>query len=88
MAVEAGTFDARSDRVLVRSPMVVDEQGWRELSDLHTQTLSAAMEIGARSAERLAKSGEPGIEARNVLALFEIPRLTRKLPPPGRIDGP
>src|SRR5918998_1182329 len=30
-AIEAGTFEARPDRHLSRSPLVLDEQGWGEL---------------------------------------------------------
>ena len=34
-SIEEGLFDQRLDRVLARTPVVLDEDGWRELSELH-----------------------------------------------------
>ena len=70
-AIRTGTFDKRLDRYLVRVPLRVDERGWRELTDLHQQTMHAAFEIQARSTVRLRESGEPGIAARSVQLMFE-----------------
>jgi DNA-binding transcriptional ArsR family regulator len=56
-AVEAGTFDARLNRYLVRQVLQVDEQGFAELHDLDEQRYLETLEIEARSAERCA--GDP-----------------------------
>ena len=40
----------------LRTPMVVDEDGFQELSELHTEMLERTLEIQARSAERMAES--------------------------------
>jgi AcrR family transcriptional regulator len=72
-SIESGRFDARPERVLVRAPLIVDEQGWQELSQLHAEMLAAALEIQARSGGRLAAGGEGSIEVRNLSALFEMP---------------
>jgi hypothetical protein len=52
----------------------VDEQGWRELIEIHEKAFRASLETQARSAERMRKSGEAGIEGRSVQALFEPER--------------
>jgi AcrR family transcriptional regulator len=73
-AIERGTFDARTDRHLSRMPLLLDAQGWRELSALHNQTFHTTVEIQAESAERLQRSGGQGISAVSVQAMFEMPK--------------
>jgi DNA-binding transcriptional ArsR family regulator len=72
-AIEAGTFDARPDLHLSRSPLVLDERGWGELADALTGVLDEAQRIARRSAGRLAKSAQEGIPAMLVLMHFETP---------------
>jgi DNA-binding transcriptional ArsR family regulator len=73
-AVEQGTFDARLDRHLSRSPFTVDEEGWGELHDMLAKTLEQAERIAARSAKRLAKSPQGGIPTKVVMMHFESPQ--------------
>jgi DNA-binding transcriptional ArsR family regulator len=70
-AIKEGTFEKRSDRHLSRAPLVLDEQGWGELRDLLRSTLSQAESIGSKSAKRLAKSDDEGIQTRVVMMQFE-----------------
>lgn len=72
-AVQGSTFDRRPERYLTRTPMRLDQRGWEEMADLHAYTLHAGFEISARSATRLARSGEKPIEARSVQLMFEMP---------------
>ena len=72
-AVEAGTFDARVDRQLTRVALHLDEQGWREMGEVHEQALKREVEIRDQSMQRLAEAGERGSEARSIRALFEMP---------------
>ena len=72
-SIEAGLFDQRVDRVLTRTPMALDEDGWRELSELHIRTVFAALEIQARAGRRLAETGEAPIWARSMQIAFEYP---------------
>jgi hypothetical protein len=76
-AMDAHTFDARANRVATRTPMLVDEDGFQELSELHTEVLERHMEIQARSAERMTKSGEEGISTSASSMFFEVPRKKR-----------
>jgi len=73
-AMEAGTFDVRDDRHFTWTPFTVDEAGWTELTGLLASTLEEATEIGVRSAERMAESGEEGINTTFALAGFESPK--------------
>ena len=71
-AIESDTFERRSDRYLTRSPLRLDEQGWKELNAALGEMLERAEDIGARSAKRIAKSDEEsGIPTRLVLMHFE-----------------
>ena len=70
-AVKKGTFESRSDRHLSRSPLRLDEQGWKELNDLLAKTLTRAEDIAAKSAKRLAKSEDDSMESMLVMMHFE-----------------
>jgi DNA-binding transcriptional ArsR family regulator len=70
-AIKEGTFEKRPDRHLSRAPLVLDEQGWGEVRDLLRSTLSQAESIGSKSAKRLAKSDDEGIQTRVVMMQFE-----------------
>jgi DNA-binding transcriptional ArsR family regulator len=70
-ALTAGTFDQRSDRHLSRSPLVLDQQGWKDVNQLLLETMDRVMEIEAESAKRLASDGEGGFNTKMVLMHFE-----------------
>jgi DNA-binding transcriptional ArsR family regulator len=72
-AIDAGTFQARPDMHLSRTPVVVDEQGWGELRDALAGLLGEADRIVRQSGERLAGADEGGIHARLVVMHFETP---------------
>ena len=72
-AVKAGTFDARPDRYLTHSPMVLDEEGWSELHRVMSEAFAEAEKIESDSARRLKKSNESGVPTRLVLMQFESP---------------
>jgi DNA-binding transcriptional ArsR family regulator len=72
-AVKAGTFDARPDRYLTHSPMVLDEEGWSELHRVMSEALSEVEKIESQSARRLKRSKERGVSTKVVLMQFESP---------------
>jgi DNA-binding transcriptional ArsR family regulator len=76
-AMDEHTVDARVNRVITRMPILVDEAGFQELSDLHTEVLERTMEIEARSNERRATSEEEGIPTVSSSMFFEIPEKKR-----------
>jgi predicted transcriptional regulator len=73
-ALEAGTFNARTDSHASRTVSMVDEQGWRELSQVHSDALESIVIVQAASAERLAESGENGTPVLSAMICCELPR--------------
>jgi DNA-binding transcriptional ArsR family regulator len=72
-AINAGTFEERTDRHLSHSPMTLDSEGWRELAKVLERAIAEAEKIQSRSAARLKKSDEAGIPTRLVAMQFESP---------------
>jgi DNA-binding transcriptional ArsR family regulator len=72
-ALNVGTFDAREDRHLSWTPLVVDEEGWRDLYLLLNETLERILDIQADSSGRLAEAGAEGIPVVTSLMGFEAP---------------
>jgi DNA-binding transcriptional ArsR family regulator len=80
-AFDAGTIDERVDRHLTRAPLLVDEEGWRELVEIHAEALQATLDAQAASAERIAQSkGESeGIHVSASIFCFEVPEGNQNL---------
>lgn len=72
-AVEGGTFDADKDRHLSRTPLVIDKQGWTEVSTLLAETLDRVLEIQGEAGERLANSDEDGTLSKVEIMHFRSP---------------
>jgi hypothetical protein len=70
-SLDNGVFDARDDRHLSRSPLVLDEQGWQELNAELAEVLSRSEAIATASAQRLADSGGEGVSTKLVMMHFE-----------------
>jgi DNA-binding transcriptional ArsR family regulator len=70
-------FAARTNHIIARTPMVVDEEGFQEMSDLHTELFERTLEVQARSAERMAGSSEDGISTISASLFFEVPERKR-----------
>lgn len=76
-AIVAGTFDARSDRHLGWTPVVLDRLGWERLIAAADMTFRSILEEQDRADRRLAESGERSILATAALAVFESPMWLR-----------
>jgi DNA-binding transcriptional ArsR family regulator len=81
-ALSAGTFDAREDRHLAWTPMIVDEEGWDEVNEAAAALLERVFEIQAASAERLTKAGEPGVQISVASLAYETPSSKERRPSP------
>ena len=53
--------------------MVVDQQGWDEVSKLLSATLDRVLEIQSESSERLTTSGEDGMLSKVEILHFRSP---------------
>jgi DNA-binding transcriptional ArsR family regulator len=74
-AVEAETFDDRTDRHLSHTPLVLDEQGWTDLNARLAELRDWALEQQAASAARL-QDGDPGgpeVRARLTMLSYSAP---------------
>jgi DNA-binding transcriptional ArsR family regulator len=77
-ALDGHTFDARPSRALIRFPMLVDEDGFQELADLHVEMYERTLDIQAKSDERRTRSNEEGIPTVSTTMFFETPEASRK----------
>ena len=74
-ASKSGTLEEVEDIHLSRTPMVVDKQGWSEVSTLMQSTLDRLLEIQADASQRIAASEEPGIVSKVHLLHFKSPEI-------------
>jgi DNA-binding transcriptional ArsR family regulator len=74
-AVAAGTFDDRADRHLSYTPLVLDEQGWRELGGRLNELLDWVIAEQGAAAGRLQdeESGGAEVRARMTLMSYSSP---------------
>jgi DNA-binding transcriptional ArsR family regulator len=70
-ALNAGSFDRRTDRHLSRTLLVLDEQGWKEVNELLLDTMNRVVEIETASTKRRADDSEDGFNTNVVLMHFE-----------------
>lgn len=72
-ASKSGMLDKVDDVHVTRTPMVVDQKGWSDVSDLLQGALDRLLEIQAESSERIANSKGEGRLAKVHLLHFESP---------------
>jgi DNA-binding transcriptional ArsR family regulator len=69
-AIESGSIDSRVDRVLIRLPLVLDDQGFQEADESAVRHMKELMRIQARSAARRGRIGDPGINAATATMIY------------------
>jgi DNA-binding transcriptional ArsR family regulator len=69
-----GKFNLRPDAHVSRSPVELDDEGWKEVADALDAVLERVLEAHARSAERSRVSGEKRIPARVAILQYPIGR--------------
>jgi DNA-binding transcriptional ArsR family regulator len=79
-AMDEHTMDARPNRWVLRTPMVVDEDGFEELSALHAEIYERTLDIQARSDERRTGTDDEGISTMSTTMFFETPGRQRPAP--------
>lgn len=70
-AMVSNTIESRSDSHISRTPMVLDETGWDELTALLADTLNRALEIQEQAAGRLAEEKTKPISSTLAILNFE-----------------
>lgn len=76
-SLQAGLFDRRDDRHLTRTPLVLDERGWRKVTAIQIKALEGILKEQTAAASRLSSSDKEGIHVIAGLLCFEA------LPPSG-----
>lgn len=72
-ASKSGTLDEVDDMHLSRTPMVLDREGWDDVSETLKACLDRLLEIQAEASQRIAESGEAGVNAKVHLLHFKSP---------------
>ncbi|HET9592396.1 MAG TPA: helix-turn-helix domain-containing protein [Solirubrobacterales bacterium] len=72
-ASRSGTLEEVDEVHISRTPMVLDKEGWNEVSTLLKGTFDRLMEIQAVASERVAESKEDGTLAKVHLLHFKSP---------------
>jgi hypothetical protein len=80
MAMEAGTFDARTDRHQTWSPLRVDQLGWESVLAKVNAVFHLLAKEQKAAQSRMAKSDEQPIPTIVALSAFESPQDTPKQP--------
>ncbi len=79
-ALEAGTIDEREDSTLYWMPVLLDEQGWKQVTAAMEETVDKVLVIQEESRERIARrKGRGAISAIIGVASFETPHSREEL---------
>jgi DNA-binding transcriptional ArsR family regulator len=70
-ALESNSFDARDDRHLSWTPLIVDEKGWEDLTAVLADSLDRVLEVQTESAARLAEAKEEGLSVTATMLGYE-----------------
>ena len=81
-AIKTGTFDARDDRHLSWTPVILDEEGWDEANQVLSDALQGILKVQTNSAARLSESDLAGFSATMTIMGYEAPGGKRKVGPP------
>jgi DNA-binding transcriptional ArsR family regulator len=80
-SLEGEVFDERSDRHMSWTPMMVDDQGWKQVNGIIDGALKQILKVQAESVKRLSKSGEDGINMSVAMLGYQVPeKAAKKLP--------
>lgn len=77
-SARAQLIGADKDFHLTRTPLVLDAEGLQEALEAHERTRLEILEIEARSAERMVKSGEQGMNVSTSQGCFKMPDPKRR----------
>jgi DNA-binding transcriptional ArsR family regulator len=86
-SLEGEVFDVREDRHMSWTPMMVDEQGWKEINGILNAALKQVIKAQEAGVKRLAKSGEEGFNASVAMIGYEVPAESAKKLPKKKAKG-
>lgn len=71
-SLAAGVLDQRQERQVTRTPLLLDEEGWRNVSRIQAEAVDDILKEQTAAAGRLATSDAEAIHAILGILLFEI----------------
>jgi DNA-binding transcriptional ArsR family regulator len=83
-AMNADTFDERTDRHQSWSPLLLDEEGWTELNEKLGEVLNWALEEQARAAVRIRDGESEQVRARLMMMTYTAPARSQKEAAPAK----
>jgi DNA-binding transcriptional ArsR family regulator len=83
-AMSSGSFYARDDIHVTRSPMVLDDEGWSEVAELLNETTKEMIEIEGRVAERCSDAEPPSLYTKVEILQFLSPEPGKEADPGGK----
>lgn len=73
-ALAAGKIDSRSDSHISDTPLLLDEQGWKELNKVLADAVKRGTQIQKEAAKRMGKDRKTdGIQTKLAIMHFEVP---------------
>jgi DNA-binding transcriptional ArsR family regulator len=72
-SIDAGLLGSDENFTLTRTRLVVDEEGRREALEINERMRLELLEVQARSAGRMAESGESGMHLSSSQGCYEVP---------------
>jgi predicted ArsR family transcriptional regulator len=73
LALQGDRLDHRDDWCVASSRIVVDNQGWKELAEIHRQAVEEVERVRDESAERLEDEADESLRAISWVMLLELP---------------
>lgn len=78
-ALAAGMIEGRKDSHISDTPLVLDEQGWKDLNKVLAETVKQSAAIQKEAAKRLGKNKKTdGIQSKLAIMHFETPAAAKK----------
>lgn len=76
-AMAEGTIESRKDSHLSDTPLLLDEQGWKDLNKVLSNAVKQASEIQKEAAKRIEDDSD-GIATKLAIMHFEVPAQAKK----------
>jgi DNA-binding transcriptional ArsR family regulator len=77
-ALSAGTIESRKDSHISDTPLLLDEQGWKELNKALSDVVKRGTAIQKEAAKRMGKDKKTeGIQTRLAVMHFEVPAVEK-----------
>jgi DNA-binding transcriptional ArsR family regulator len=72
-SLAAGLFDKRDDRQASRTPLLLDREGWRQVSKIQAEANEKILKVQAAATQRIDGAESKGIHAVAGIFFFEVP---------------